>query len=184
MANSAIAEQRAAYVYRECSMRLTPALRPVDAAQARYITVMHKMTFIALLPLLAMSATAGEKSLMHCFAFTVIETATPSEWEAFAKATDALPAKIPAITKVWHGKLRAPINIFNTDAETRKKLMAGEEKVTGPVLRLQRKHGVCMQMTDEGALKTYAAHPYHAEWMAAYEKVRVAGTTTMDIIGQ
>ncbi len=140
--------------------------------------------FALTLTLAAAALTAGEKKLMHCFAFTVIETATEAEWKAFAAATDALPAKIPAITKVWQGKLRNPLNIFNIDPEARKKLMAGDPEANGTVKRVQRKHGVCMEMTDEAALKTYAAHPYHAEWMAAYEKVRVAGTTTIDILGQ
>lgn len=121
---------------------------------------------------------------MHCFAFTTIPTATEAEWKAFAAATDALPGKIPGLTKVWHGKLRAPLNIFAPDAETRKKLMAGEAKVGGEVSRLQRTYGVCMEMADEAGLKTYATHPAHAEWSAAYEKVRVAGTTTIDILGQ
>jgi hypothetical protein len=34
------------------------------------------------------------------------------------------------------------------------------------------------------SLKTYTANPYHKVWMAAYEKVRVAGTTTYDILPQ
>ncbi len=141
--------------------------------------------FLLTLSLLAAgSLTAGEKKLMHCFAFTVIESATEADWKAFAEATDALPAKIPGITRIWQGKLRAPLNIFNVDAETRKKLMAGDPKVSGEVVRLQRNHGVCMEMADEAALKAYAAHPYHKDWMAAYEKVRVAGTTTIDILGQ
>jgi len=127
---------------------------------------------------------AGEKKLMHCFAFTVIETATPAEWDAFAKATDELPGKIPGLTKVWHGKLRAPLNILTTTPETSKKLTAGEKDVAGPVTRTQRRHGVCMEMADEAVLKAYAAHPGHKDWLAVYEKVRVAGTTTIDILGQ
>ena len=107
-------------------------------------------------------ASAGEKKLMHCFAFTPIETATEGDWQAFYKATDALPGKIPGLTKVWSGKLRRPLN-------------AG-----GP----QRTHGVCMEMASEETLKTYASHPEHKTWVSAYEKVRQPGTTTFDIIGQ
>ena len=33
-------------------------------------------------------------------------------------------------------------------------------------------------------LKAYASDPFHKEWMAAYGKVRVEGTTTFDILGQ
>ncbi len=127
---------------------------------------------------------AGEKKLMHCFAFTVIDSASDAEWKAFAEATDALPSKISVISKVWHGKLRAPLNLFNIDSEARKKLMAGDAKTQGEVSRVQRKHGVCMEMENEAALKTYTSNPYHKVWSAAYEKVRVPGTTTFDIIGQ
>jgi len=138
---------------------------------------------VALL-LIAAPVSAGEKKLMHCFAFTVIEGAGDAEWKAFQSATDALPQKIPGLTRVWHGKLRAPLAQFTTDGATRKKLGAGEKGVSGPVNRLSRQYGVCMEMDDEAALKTYAGHPAHAEWVKVYEKVRVAGTTTFDIIGQ
>ena len=127
---------------------------------------------------------AGEKKLMHCFAFTVIDSASEADWQAFHKATDALPSKIPGISKVWYGKLRAPLAQYSTDRETSKKLAAGEKDVTGPLNRVVRRYGVCMEMADAAALKAYAAHPYHEEWVAAYSKVRVEGTTTFDILGQ
>lgn len=145
---------------------------------------MRFSTALVALVLLPAGLLGGEKKLMHCFAFSTIPTATEADWKAFAEATDALPGKIPGLTKVWHGKLRAPLNIFSPDAESRKKLMAGEAKATGEISRLQRTYGVCMEMADEAALKAYASHPAHAEWMAVYEKVRVAGTTTFDILGQ
>jgi hypothetical protein len=47
-----------------------------------------------------------------------------------------------------------------------------------------RQHGVCMLMSGPDALKEYTANPFHKEWMAKYEKVRVAGTTTYDILAQ
>ena len=135
--------------------------------------------------LLAVSpVAAGEKKLMHCFAFTVIEGASEADWSAFEKATDALPGKIPGISRVWHGKLRAPLAQFSTDAETRKKLTGGAKDVPGPVNRVVRQHGVCMEMADEATLKSYSTNPAHADWVKAYEKVRVAGTTTFDIIGK
>ena len=37
---------------------------------------------------------------------------------------------------------------------------------------------------DATALKSYDADPYHKEWLAAYERVRVYGTTTYNILGQ
>ncbi len=51
-------------------------------------------------------AVAGEKKMMHCFSFSVIETATDAEWQAFYKATDQLPSKIPACAWKWKMKAR------------------------------------------------------------------------------
>jgi hypothetical protein len=127
---------------------------------------------------------AGEKKLMHCFAFTTVDTASQADWDAFFKATDALPGKVPGISKVWYGKLRAPLGIFMPDAKSRKELAGGAKTAAGEVTRAVRQFGVCMEMADEAALKAYAAHPYHKEWNDAYSKVRVAGTTTYDILGQ
>ena len=128
--------------------------------------------------------SAGEKKLMHCFAFTAIESASDADWQAFFKATDALPGKIPGLTRVWYGKLRAPMSQFNVDAKTRKELAGGAKSATGEVTRAVRQWGVCMEMADAAALKTYASHPAHKEWVDAYSKVRVEGTLTFDILGQ
>lgn len=108
------------------------------------------------------SLTAGEKKLMHCFAFTAIDTASEADWQAFFKATDELPGKIPGISKVWYGKLRRPLKVADS----------------------VRQWGVCMEMKDEETLKAYAANPAHKAWVDVYSKVRVAGTTTYDILGQ
>jgi hypothetical protein len=129
---------------------------------------------------------AGEKSLMHCFAFTPVETAGEAEWNAFYKATDALPGKIKGIKRVWYGKLMRPltqVQLNVPDAEARKKLMA-EGKGSADVRVLRRQHGVCMEFEDEAAFKAYDADPGHKEWVSVYEKVRVPGTTTYQIIGQ
>lgn len=149
-------------------------------------SLVHLRTLAALAGLLLFSTalSAGEKKLMHCFAFTPIAAVTEADWEAFYKATDALPAKIPGVSKVWYGKLLAPLPIFGTDRETSKKLAGGEAKVAGEVTRRVREHGVCMEMQDEAALKAYAAHPYHKEWVDVYSKVRQPGTTTFDILGR
>jgi hypothetical protein len=138
---------------------------------------------VSALFLLAGSSLAGEKKLMHCFYFTPVKDATEADWQAFYKATDALPGQVPGLTRVWYGKLRSNLTIFNTDGATRKKLAAGEA-ATGPVTPLVREYGVCMELADEAALKTYAAHPAHEKWNAVYSKVRVPGTTTLDILGQ
>ncbi|MDA1312267.1 MAG: Dabb family protein [Acidobacteria bacterium] len=113
------------------------------------------------------SLKAGEKKLMHCFYFTEIAEATDADWEAFKKATAELPDKIPGLNKVWLGKLRRPFNAFNS---------SGDKSV--------RQSGVCMELDDQDALGVYSDHPAHAEWLALYEKVRVRGTTTIDILGE
>jgi hypothetical protein len=129
---------------------------------------------------------AGEKSVMHCFAWTSIKDATPADWDAFYKASDALPQKIKGITRVWYGKLESPlsqVDLGNLDADTVKKYRAGEA-ITVPVKRMVREYGMCMEFTGPEALKAYDADPYHKIWADAYAKVRVEGTTTYNILGQ
>lgn len=113
------------------------------------------------------AASAGEQKLMHCFAFTEIEGASEDDWKAFFKATDELPGKIEGLNKVWYGKLRRPLPQYNRDAK-----------------QSVRQWGVCMELDDEKALRAYDEHDAHADWVKVYEKVRVAGTTTFDILGQ
>ncbi len=123
--------------------------------------------FAAVMALAPCAVQAGEKALMHCFAFTEIEDASEDEWKAFFEATDELPDKIDGLNKIWSGKLRRPLRQYNRD---------GEASV--------RQWGVCMELADAAALRTYAEHDAHSDWVKAYEKVRVAGTTTYDILGQ
>jgi len=139
---------------------------------------------VACLFLFAGIVSAGEKKFLHCFYFTVVDNATDADWQAFFKATDELPNKIPGVSRVWYGKLSRPMGILSTtDDETRKKLIA-EGTATGPIKRLVRQFGVCMEMADEAALKAYAAHPFHKEWEAVYFKVRQPGTNSMDFMGK
>jgi hypothetical protein len=135
--------------------------------------------------LLSTTAQAGEKKLMHCFAWTSIPEATPAAWNAFFKASDALPQKIKGVTKVWYGKLTAPISQYalTTTPEEQKKLRDGES-ANVPVKRTPRDWGMCMEMSGADTLKAYDADPYHKIWTDAYEKVRVEGTTTFNILGQ
>ncbi len=142
------------------------------------------LTAAATLLLTSGLALAGEKGMMHCFAFTVIPEATDSDWKAFAEATDKWPSQFKGIQKIWQGKLRGPLAQFTITAEARKKLVAGEKDVETKANRLMRQHGVCMLMNGPETLKEYTASPFHKEWMAVYEKVRVAGTTTYDILAQ
>jgi hypothetical protein len=99
-------------------------------------------------------------SLMHVFSYTPVPTATPADFAAFEKATKELVGKIPGLRKVWVGKLQRP-------------LKQGD---------VQREYGVAMEFDDEAALQVYATHPAHELWIKAYEKVRVPGTTTIDIL--
>ena len=64
------------------------------------------LSTLAAVTLLSGSLLAGEKHMMHCFAFTAKADATPADWEAFYKATDAMPGKMPMVKMVWVGKLR------------------------------------------------------------------------------
>jgi hypothetical protein len=142
---------------------------------------------VAAAVLLSLStARAGEKTLMHCFAWTPIKEATPADWQTFYKASDALPQKIKGIKKVWYGKLDSPLGqtmLDNID-EAKFQKFRGGDTVTTPVKRMERSYGMCMEMTDAAALKAYDDHPYHRIWTEAYSKIRVDGTTTFNILGQ
>ncbi|MBM3747837.1 MAG: hypothetical protein FJW34_18780 [Acidobacteria bacterium] len=146
------------------------------------ITPTRLIVGLTVLLLAAGAATAADKKLMHCFVFTPVEAATQADWEAFYKATDELPGKVPGLSRVWAGKLARNLAILGTDRETSKKLAAGEKEVSGPLTRRVRSYGVCMEFADEAALKAYAPHPAHKEWEKVYEKVREYGTTTFDIL--
>ena len=111
---------------------------------------------VAAFCLAAGSLAAAESTVMHCFAFTPIKEATPAEWDAFYKATDELPKKIKGLRRVWYGKLRRPM--------------------------ANREHGVCMEFADEAAWTAYDPDPAHKAWVAVYEKVRVPGTSTYQIM--
>jgi hypothetical protein len=103
-----------------------------------------------------------QKSLMHVFAYTPVPGATPADFEAFRKATADMVGKIPGLRKAWVGKLRRPLE-------------QGESK---------REYAVAMEFDNEAALDVYATHPAHTEWVKVYDRVRVPGTTTIDILGE
>jgi len=136
--------------------------------------------------LFAGALTAGEKNMMHCFTFTPVESATQADWDAFFKASDAMPSKMKGIVnRVWYGKLRNTLAIYALpNADDRKKVVAGEKGVKTEVSFRPRSWGMCIELKGLDSLKKYDDHPYHKEWVAIYSKVRVEGTTTFDILGQ
>lgn len=141
-------------------------------------------TCLASLAISAATALAGEKTVLHCFAFTPVETATQAEWDAFHKATDALPGKIPGLKRVWYGKLARPLNqnlLQFKDAEAGKKMRA-DKKGSADFTMVDRKNGACMEFETLAAFQAYGAHEAHKPWEEAYSKVRVAGTTTYQIV--
>ncbi|OFW09985.1 MAG: hypothetical protein A3H27_10560 [Acidobacteria bacterium RIFCSPLOWO2_02_FULL_59_13] len=103
-----------------------------------------------------------QKTLMHVFAYTPVEGATQQDFDAFKQATADMVGKIPGLRRVWVGKLRRP-------------LQQGDR---------QRLYGVAMEFDDAAALDVYADHPAHTEWIKVYDRVRVPGTTTLDILGE
>jgi hypothetical protein len=144
--------------------------------------LLRTATTVAFVLLSSQVMKGQQQKLMHCFYFTPVETATAEDWAAFNKATEALPGKIPGLTRVWSGKLRAPQSVFNVDREAAKKLRGGEKSVSAEVTLTVRQYGVCMEMNGPEVLKAYADNPAHKEWDAAYQKVRQYGTTTFDIL--
>jgi hypothetical protein len=144
------------------------------------------VTCIAGLALTAAVSLAAEKTMMHCFAFTPIETASEAEWSAFYKATDDLPKKITGLKRVWYGKLARPLaqnQLKFADPETRKKMLA-DKKGTTEFTVVERKNGVCMEFDSQKAFDAYGTSEPHKAWVAVYEKVRVPGTTTYQILPQ
>ncbi len=129
--------------------------------------LLHMAVIAGALCVLSSNAFAGEKSLMHCFAFTEVEDAKDADWKAFFEATDELVEKIDGLNKVWYGKLKRPLGQYDREGK-----------------RSLRQWGVCMEMENERALTAYSEHEAHAEWVKVYGKVRVPGTTTYDILGQ
>ena len=128
---------------------------------------------------------AGDTHMMHCFAFSEIEGASQQDWAAFKKATEDLPKSMTGVVlHVWHGKLRRPLNQYRIDAVAGKKLTGGEKDVDGKINLVKHTYGVCMEMAGEESLKVYEKHPAHEAWVKVYEKVRVEGSTTYDILGQ
>ena len=107
-------------------------------------------------------SSTAPKTLLHVFAFTPLEGATDEDFENFQKATVGLTRQIPGLRKVWVGKLREPL----------------------PQVTRLHTYGVAMEFDNAEALAVYADHPAHEEWVKVYEKVRMQGTTTLDILGE
>jgi len=112
--------------------------------------------------LVGQQAATTQKTLLHVFAYTPLESATEQDFENFKEATAEMAGKIPGLRKVWVGKLREPL----------------------PQESRLHTYGVAMEFDDAEALAVYADHPAHTEWVKVYEKVRMRGTTTLDILGE
>ncbi len=129
------------------------------------MTRLHAPTLALAAALWAPAAPAADGPLLHCFYFTPVAEATAADWDAFYEATLELPSKIEGLRRVWAGKL-------------------SERAAVSQQVKLGREYGVCMEMADESALQRYAQHPAHDSWLELYEKVRVRGTTTFDILSR
>ena len=106
--------------------------------------------------------TGMERTLMHVFAFTPLEGATEQDFADFQAATGEMVGQIPGLRRAWFGRLLTPI----------------------PDGGRPREYGVAMEFDNIEALRAYADHPAHRAWEQVYEKVRVQGTTTLDIPGE
>jgi hypothetical protein len=125
----------------------------------------------------------AEKTIMHCFAFTPRPEATDADFKAYYEATDQLAKDFTGIKRVWYGKLRAPLNQVSVDPASAKKFTPESPKVEGATAtRVRREHGACMEFVDAAAWGAYAKSPAHDAWAKVYDKVRVPGTTTYQIL--
>lgn len=103
-----------------------------------------------------------ERTLMHVFAFTPLEEATEQDFADFHAATAEMVEQIPGLRRAWFGRLLQPL------------------PSSGPL----REYGVAMEFDNVEALRIYADHPVHRAWEEVYARVRVQGTTTLDIPGE
>jgi hypothetical protein len=148
------------------------------------VTIFTMRLAVTLL-LFAVSGFAAEKSILHCFAFTPRAEAAEADFKAYYAATDKLAQDFDGITRVWYGKLRNPLTQFRLDPDSQKKLSPGTDKVEGAtVTRVRREYGTCMEFRDTAAWSAYEKHPAHDAWVKVYDKVRVPGTTTYQILPQ
>jgi len=140
-----------------------------------------KWTFTLLF--ISISTFAAENTIMHCFAFTPRPEATEADFKAYYAATDQLKKSFKGISHVWHGKLRAPLSQIRLDADSSKNFSATNDKVEGATAtRVRREHGGCMEFKDAAAWAAYEKDPAHDVWIKVYNKVRVPGTTTYQIL--
>lgn len=110
----------------------------------------------------AIPRTGTETTLMHVFAFTPREGASEQDFAAFHAATAEMVAQIPGLRRAWFGRLLLPLP-------------------DGP---RPREYAVAMEFDSVEALRVYADHPVHSAWEQVYARVRVPGTTTLDIPGE
>ena len=61
--------------------------------------------------MLSAATASAADDLVHCFLFTAVDKAPEADWQAFFKATDALPSKIPVVKHVWYSKLNRPMEV-------------------------------------------------------------------------
>ena len=109
-------------------------------------------------------AAKTEPTLLHVFAYTPVEGATQQDFDDFRRATSDMIGKVPGLKKAWVGKLKSPLDLGSVAPK--------------------REYGVAMEFADTKALDAYADDPAHTTWEKVYRKVRVAGTTTFDILGE
>lgn len=130
-----------------------------------------------------LASLAAEKTIMHCFAYTPRPEATEADFKAYYSATDQLTKDFKGIKRVWYGKLRAPLNQYRLDPAAAKQLSPTNDKAEGAtVTRVRREHGTCFEFADTAAWQAYEKHPAHEAWAKVYDKVRVPGTTTYQIL--
>lgn len=144
---------------------------------------MSLMRILLLLLAAGLSSFAAEKTVMHCFAFTPRPEAAEADFKAYYAANDQLAKDFKGIKRVWYGKLRAPLTQYRLDPAAAKQLSPTNDKAEGAtVTRVRREHGACFEFADTAAWQAYEKHPAHEAWVKVYDKVRVPGTTTYQIL--
>jgi len=149
--------------------------------------VMRAVSLFILAAGFAAGRPAQAANVMHCFVFTQVESASDADWAAWKAATGKLPRQIPGLKQVWYGKLAKTFSQIGPDqrfdAESTRKFAAGESFPL-TIKRVDRQYGACFQFKDRAAFDAYGKHPAHEAWLKLYEKVRVDGSATFQILDQ
>ncbi len=111
--------------------------------------------------LLGKETAATQKTVIHSAAWTALDSMTAEQFDNFKKETAGLVGKVHGLRRVWVGKLREPVTVEGA----------------------KRDYGLIAEFDDVKSKEAYSAdHPM--PWYANFNKLRKAGSTNFDVVGE